>query len=177
MAPDPVNAFEALASSLHGSHALVEGEPSVRFRWSGYELHLSVVHDQAGVRTGVVLKLATDPPLDLEVYPQRTLFNLARHLLPLQDIVVGDEAFDRAFVVKGSDPERVKELFAPAERGALLALARLGEGGFATIFSTLKAVVVAVEGRLVALEQLEALATHARALLGAYLRAARLPAA
>lgn len=176
MAPHPENAFESMAASLHGSHELVDGEPRVRFRWSGHDLHLSVVHDQAGVRTGVVLKLTADPPLDLEVYPQRTLFNLARHVLPLQDIIVGDEAFDRAFVVKGSDPERVKELFAEAERGALLALARLGEGGFATVFSTLKAVVVAVEGRIDELEQLEALATHARALLGAYLRAARIPA-
>jgi hypothetical protein len=175
MSPHPENPFEQLAATLHGTCAVADGEPSIRFRWSGYDLHLSVVHDQAGVRTGVVLKLTADPPLDLEVYPQRTLFNLARHVLPLQDIVVGDEAFDRAFVVKGSDPERVKELFAPAERAALLALARLGEGGHATIFSTLKAVVVAVEGRLDELAPLEALAAHARTLLGAYLRAARLP--
>jgi hypothetical protein len=170
-----LTAFERLADTLHGTCAMADGAPSLRFRWLGHELHLSVVHDQAGARTGMVLKLAADPPLDLEVYPQRTLFNLARHVLPLQDIVLGDEVFDRAFVVKGSDPERVKELFAPPERAALLALASLGEGGHATIFSTLKAVVVLVEGRVEALAALEALATHARTLLGAYLRVARLP--
>ncbi len=171
-------AFERMAASLGGTCVTTdEAEPSVRFRWSGHELHLSIVDDPSGRRTGLVLKLAADPPFELDVYPQRALFNLVRRLVPLQDIVVGDAEFDRSFVVKGSDPERVIELFSAGVRTALLALAGLGEGGFATVYTTLKAVVVAVEGRVEELEKLETLAAHARTVFGAYLRVAGLESA
>lgn len=43
-----------------------------------------------------------------------------------QDIQIGDPTFDRAFVIKGWDPERIRELLDPTTRAALLALADVG---------------------------------------------------
>ncbi|MCA9494784.1 MAG: hypothetical protein KC621_32875 [Myxococcales bacterium] len=43
-----------------------------------------------------------------------------------QDIQFGDEAFDRAFVVKGWDPDYVRDLLSPPVRQGLLALHTLG---------------------------------------------------
>ncbi|MEN0061932.1 MAG: hypothetical protein AAGA48_07245 [Myxococcota bacterium] len=39
-----------------------------------------------------------------------------------QDIEVGDDAFDRAFVVKGYDPDRIRDLLTPDARRELLSL-------------------------------------------------------
>jgi hypothetical protein len=44
-----------------------------------------------------------------------------------QDIRVGDPAFDQAFVIKGHDPEAVRDRLNAQVRGDLLALAALGE--------------------------------------------------
>ena len=43
-----------------------------------------------------------------------------------QDIQWGEEAFDKAFVVKGYDPDAVREFLGPEARAALLALAEHG---------------------------------------------------
>lgn len=43
-----------------------------------------------------------------------------------QDIQIGDPAFDRAFVIKGWDPERIREMLDTDTRAALLALAEVG---------------------------------------------------
>ena len=169
-------AFERMAASLGGTLSSAdEVEPSVCFRWSGFELRLSIVHDLgAPPRTGLVMALPSDPPLEIDLYPQRTMFNVVRRVIPLQDIVVGDEAFDRSFVVKGSDSQRVIELFSPPERAALLALTQLGEGGFATVYTTFHAVVVAVAGHVDDVQKLQALAAHARTILEGYVRVTRL---
>ncbi len=167
-------AFERVAASLDGTFVMTEaGEPAVLFRASGHEMRLSVVRDPGMVRTGVVLLLATDPSLELDVYPQRAIFNLVSRVVPLQDIVVGEAEFDRSLVVKGSDSQRVIELFAAPERAALLALTRLGEGGFATVYTTFKAVVVAVQGVIEDPAKLETLVAHARTILEGYLRVTR----
>ncbi len=44
-----------------------------------------------------------------------------------QDIVVGDDAFDPAFVVKGHDPGRIRELLTPTARAELVALNRVAK--------------------------------------------------
>lgn len=69
-----------------------------------------------------------------------------------QDIQLGDPAFDAAFVVKGDDPEGVRELLSPAVREGLNALASLGKidlddrrlfvGGLATRPDELEPIVV-----------------------------------
>jgi hypothetical protein len=133
-------------------------------------MRLSVIQDPGEAKTGVVLLLPCDPPLEVDLYPQRTLFNVVRRVIPLQDIVVGDDEFDRSFVVKGSDSQRVIELFSAAERAALIALKQIGAGGFATVYSTLRAVVVAVDGCVDDAQKLEELARHARTILEGYVR-------
>jgi len=62
------------------------------------------------------------------VNPGRFRFALSREgllsrigkLLGMEDIQVGDEAFDRAFVVKSNQPDRVRELLADGELRRLL---------------------------------------------------------
>jgi hypothetical protein len=57
---------------------------------------------------------------------RETIVSQAAHLLGLHDLQIGDEAFDAALHVKGSDPAKVRELLADAElRGLLLAQPRL----------------------------------------------------
>jgi hypothetical protein len=50
---------------------------------------------------------------------RRGLFSELGKLLGMQDIEVGDPEFDEAFIVKGTDESRVRELFADPEVRAL----------------------------------------------------------
>src|SRR3954469_3170358 len=51
---------------------------------------------------------------------RKGLFSGLGKLLGMQDIEVGDPEFDEAFIVKGTDEARVRELFADPEVRALL---------------------------------------------------------
>ncbi len=51
---------------------------------------------------------------------RKGLFSELGKLLGMQDIEVGDPEFDEAFIVKGTDESRVRELFADAEVRSLL---------------------------------------------------------
>jgi hypothetical protein len=53
------------------------------------------------------------------IYRKGLLSGLGK-LFGMQDIIIGDEAFDRAFVIKGNDVAKVKELFADARVRELL---------------------------------------------------------
>lgn len=54
------------------------------------------------------------------VYPKGIFTGVAKWL-GMQDVEVGDEAFDRDFVIKGSDESRLRELFSNPKIRALLA--------------------------------------------------------
>ena len=72
---------------------------------------------------------------------RKGLFSELGKLLGMQDIEVGDPQFDEAFIVKGSDEAKVRELFAdPEVRSLILAQPQIrlevkdGEGWFGPSF-------------------------------------------
>lgn len=70
----------------------------------------------------VHIKLQVRMPLSfLELHPETTLAR-GRKLLGSQDITLGDEAFDGAFLVQGQPEERVRATLTPGVRRALLRL-------------------------------------------------------
>jgi hypothetical protein len=50
-----------------------------------------------------------------------SIFSGLAKLLGTQDIVVGDPAFDQAFMVKATDPQRIRDLLTPDLRARLMA--------------------------------------------------------
>ena len=92
--------------------------------------------DQVGVRAEVtilekswatVVSATFDPPLGvgLELSREGLLSSFGK-MLGGQDIELGDPAFDRHFIVKGRDPDRVKLILEPDARAILLALDQSG---------------------------------------------------
>jgi hypothetical protein len=64
---------------------------------------------------------ANDADFRFRIFHQELAHGVGR-LLGMQDVTVGDPAFDRAFVVQGSDEGKLKELFSDAGlRAAILA--------------------------------------------------------
>lgn len=61
------------------------------------------------------VEMAYSPTDDFKfaIHPQKWTDGFGK-LLGMQDIIVGHDEFDKAFVIKGSDEERVKELFSDA---------------------------------------------------------------
>jgi hypothetical protein len=84
-----------------------------------------VIHDR-----GWATELAAtfDPPLGVgfRIAREGVLAGIGK-LFGAQDIKLGDAAFDAAFVVKGKDEQRVREILVDDARAGLLELARAGE--------------------------------------------------
>lgn len=75
---------------------------------------------QCGRGAYVKITSTFDMPYDLGlgVGPEGVLSSIAE-LLGAHDIELGDDAFDRAFMVRGDEPERVKALLGPDARNAI----------------------------------------------------------
>jgi len=71
-------------------------------------------------------------PFTLDLYPQNFLGRVAI-ALGMQDIRVGDEAFDQAFVVKSNDPAYAAAALLPELREHLLAVRQRGAHGHLTV--------------------------------------------
>lgn len=135
-------AWRELAAQLHGQ--LSEGalqNPSIRCQLGGYDAMVdldTVGPSGAGPRT----RLQVAQPargLSLRLTPERLVQKLAK-LAGAQDLMTGDDAFDRAFLISGSDTARVGAVLADASlRAAMLGFAdlevRLQDGAPAAVLT------------------------------------------
>lgn len=81
----------------------------------------------------------------MKVYPEGLLSRFGR-MLGMQDIQVGAEDFDRAFIIQGSDEQRVQSFLDAATRGELVAVSRLGQGGHVELSASGKELVLRLHG-------------------------------
>lgn len=95
---------------------------SLRGALAGWPLVVVPNHRGGTWCVWLTLRFAPDVDTGLRVHPQRDPEGDGDG----QDIVVGDRAFDDAFVVKGYDPEAVRSRLDHETRKALLQLLRLG---------------------------------------------------
>lgn len=112
------------ALSSHGlALATEKGRPVLRGEIDGVALTVDVVTDLVQCAyTRVVAKPTGPSPGTVGVYPQPPgVLGKLRALIG-QDIVVGDEPFDQAFLVHGKPESAAKSLLTPEIRGRLLAL-------------------------------------------------------
>lgn len=160
--------WSALAGHLEAGGSTWDGEKLV-VRHAPFAITLDVHADVAGYASHVVTRLRAG-------YINRDGFRFAivRHnwiqtvskLLGAQDVVVGDETFDKEFLVKATDPEVVRRLFASAAlRGSILSCETLQrfevrdhEGWFGPEFPEgIDELYVEAEGRITDVESLRKL--------------------
>jgi hypothetical protein len=119
---DVVHAWEELADR-HG--LTLEGWlPALVGEVDGHPVKITTWRGDSGYSASVRIQLSFTSELGLRLNPQTGpdgFWSVG------QDIQFGNEAFDRAFVVKGWDPFRVRQLLGPEVREALLALSTCGD--------------------------------------------------
>jgi Prokaryotic RING finger family 1 len=127
-------AYRDLAAWYHGKYeSRGYGEPpTVSFSYNGSNVRVGLASQVSGPtlgpRTRVVARFRQGLPFRLELAP------LARPA-PAQGpkgtrlIRVGDQEFDRSYVVQANDPEIAREFLAPSVRWAIENLSRLGPPG------------------------------------------------
>ena len=76
-----------------------------------------------GESYSTMMSASFEPPLgvDLELKTQSALSTITK-VFGSQDIEVGDHLFDKKYVVKGKDPERVKQIFSSTAREGIIML-------------------------------------------------------
>lgn len=141
-----VTQTSAMEHSLEGS---IDG---VAVRWE----QRVVEHEVGGEsKLGVVCEASAASPValgDLTVTSENALSRLGRSL-GAQDLELGDPAFDRAFVVRASDPSTARRVLGPIAREALCgALSRVGavtlRGGRVSLLGSDVAAPASVEDML-----------------------------
>ncbi len=116
--PSQTEVFQALASELHATYREVEARTdSARGRIElSYEPWLVVLDVQESenvdgrsyyTRARAAFQQSEVMPFNLEVY-RGDIFTTIGKLFGLQDIKIGDERFDKEFVIQGNQPEKVK---------------------------------------------------------------------
>lgn len=97
--------------------------PALRGVLDGHEVQVGCVRRPDGYRADLRVVFHGHDPTGLVLTPQQgtqDVWTIG------QDILVGDEAFDEAFVIKGYDPVRVREILTDEARAALLELLEAG---------------------------------------------------
>jgi len=97
--------------------------PGVAGTLDGRPLRITTIRTEEGYRTELRLGFLPHRRTGLQVREQK---GPDGYWSVGQDIQFGDASFDHAFVVKGYDPEQVRELLAPAVRERLVALTAAG---------------------------------------------------
>lgn len=97
------------------------GQPHAELRIQGITARLQFTQEGKQAFTELTIHFP-DPSLRLEVYPQ-TIFHQMRKLLGMQDIEVGIESFDEAFIVQGNNPSLIRQYLTLESQHAIQALA------------------------------------------------------
>lgn len=127
-------AYRQLAGLYHGKYESrgLSDPPTVSFTHNGSTVRVglapNVPGQHLGPRTRVVARFRQGLPFRLELSP------LARPAPPQPPkgtrlVRVGDQEFDRGFVVQANDPEMAREFLAPSVRWAIGNLGRLAPPG------------------------------------------------
>lgn len=98
--------------------------PAASGTLDGRRLFLWPMRSPEGYATELLLVFRPHRHIGLQLHPQ--LYAAGTEGPTAQDIEVGDEPFDAAFVVKGHDPGRVRDRLPPEARAELVALERAG---------------------------------------------------
>lgn len=122
-APAPVGAVLPLIRSVAATHGLVVRPKRVMAAGAvgGVELAVMPAWGAHGVTLRVAVDLSLGADLGLRLSPATDDGTQG-----LQDLLVGDPPFDDAFIVRGYDPEAVRQRLHPSLRTHLLRLAALG---------------------------------------------------
>jgi hypothetical protein len=85
-----------------------------------WQLTLDLYHVDKAVFTRLRAPFVNPSSFRFRVY-RKSIFSDLGKAMGMQDIVVGDRAFDEAFIVQGNDDARVRELLADPQLRALIA--------------------------------------------------------
>ena len=120
--PPPLAAWAHACEQLAGELGLTfeAAYPGVAGTVDGRPLRITPLRSDDGYRAELRLGLLPHRRTGLAIRPQRGLDGTWSGG---QDIQLDDPAFDQTFVVKGYDPEQVREIVGPDVRARLLALA------------------------------------------------------
>ncbi len=77
--------------------------------------------ESASVHTALEIAPSSDMGMDLHIAPEHFFTDVGK-LFGSQDIQTGDKAFDDAFLIQGSDPDKILALLTPAVRRQMLDL-------------------------------------------------------
>src|SRR5439155_325125 len=89
--------------------------------YAGVPVRLALSTEDGIARTRLRAFFPRPLGLGLHVSREAPILHGLGKLFGMQDIELGDPAFDRAFLIKGQPPERVRQLFgAPEARARLL---------------------------------------------------------
>ncbi len=97
--------------------------PALSGRLDGRDVVVAISRDQQAYKAEIRLWFREHKPLGFRLQPQ---VEPDGYWSVGQDIQLGDEAFDRRFVVKGWDPGKIRDLLDPEARSALLQALRSG---------------------------------------------------
>jgi hypothetical protein len=95
--------------------------PRIEGKLEGIPVAIELMEEAASFGTAAIAAMASPLKGHLELRREGFAAKVAK-LLGAQDISLGDEAFDRRFVIKASDPALAHALLTPAVRAELLHL-------------------------------------------------------
>lgn len=85
----------------------------------GFSLRIKTVHRNKTKWTEFTLRYDKPLPLNFELTKQHNLTGITKLFSNGQDIEVGDDDFDERTIIKGKDPEKVREFLSPQMRSTL----------------------------------------------------------
>lgn len=113
------------------------------------------------------------PPFRVRVYPER-FFSQVGKWFGAQDILIGDEAFDDKFMIKGDNPERVCGFLSPEVREAVFELRAMIMNDHVEVRTRKDALLIQKLKWLDAPDLVESFVVLGKRVLDGYLRAAGL---
>jgi len=110
-------AWEQVTRDVNGELSTRLGDPSITFRLGDHPAQLLIETFGANGAlpyTAVRIQIAHQTGLRMKLVPEKLVQKLSK-FLGARDIELGDARFDAAYLVRGSDPERVRALLEPPE--------------------------------------------------------------
>jgi hypothetical protein len=98
--------------------------PQVTLQLGDNRTTLSYSHHGEEIQTHLTIAIY-DVRVRLELRPQGITQRLGKYF-GMQDIEVGDDDFDAAFIIQGSNEKGIREFLAPSVRAAIMSLATCG---------------------------------------------------